>query len=410
MQTKRLTAVFYSIGFSKGLYLHLPLMTVFLLQEGISASMIVFAGLFYSLGQLLFEVPTGYLADKFGQKLSMISGFIVEGIGLLLLVVMPTSAGLMLSYLLGGVAGAFLSGSTEALCYENTKEAGTNHMEVFGRFMSASTIGMVVATMLGGLIFTTHGLVAAPWLFAGTGLALLLSALLTMFLKESGSTKVSQSKGINYVDTVKSGFAFIKKEDLLRTTLIISMFILSGEWVLYNVYQPVFEIADVLLVWYGLVLSIGMIINSLVTANVHRLEKHWKLEEILVAITTVIAVSYIGFALIPHPVIAVFSVAIILGLAEGYRPVLSDYLNERIPNEQRVTILSTISIAQRFASMTMRLILTVMVLLGGFVASVLAQGIYLVVGAMLTWYLLKRCGCAHRISTHTPLLIDEVRS
>ncbi|NQV89385.1 MAG: MFS transporter [Parcubacteria group bacterium] len=410
MQTKQLTNLFYGIGFTKGMYLHLPLMTLFLLQQGVTASFIVLAGLFYSLGQFLFEVPTGYLADRYGQKRSMIAGFIVEGVGLFAIVVSPTVWGLVASYFLGGIAGAFLSGSEEALCYENTVEAKTNHIEIYGRFLSANTIGMVVASLFGGLAFSFYGLSAAPYLFISTGVALFVAALMTTFLREAKTTKLTKQHGSQYLTVVKEGFAFVAKEDLLRTTLIISMLIMSGEWVLYNVYQPVFEISKVPAIWFGLVLSIGMMVNALVTANVYRLEKYWKLETILVSVTGLTAVAYLLFALVPHPVVAVVTVAVILGFAEAYRPVLSDYLNERIPSDKRVTILSTISLAQRFSAMLMRLVLTAAVLLGGFVASVLAQGVYLVIGSVLAWWLLKRCGCTHRIKSRSPILIEEVRT
>ncbi len=409
MQTKQLTAIFYSIGFIKGLYVHLPLMTVFLLDGGVSASMIVLAGLFYSLGQFLLEIPTGYLADRYGQKLSMILGFVLEGIGLFLIALMPTTLGLILSYLLGGIAAAFLSGSEEALCYENTQEHNQSHIVVYGKFLSMNTLAMMLAGVLGGVAFSLFGLAAAPFLFTVTGSALIFAAGLTFFLKEAGPSRIARAKGIGYLTTVKEGFRYIKTEALLRTIVIVSMFILSGEWVLYNVYQPVFERAEVPLIWYGVALSLGMMVNAIVTANVHRLERRLKLEELLVGISGLIALGYLLFALVPHPAVAVFSVVLILGLADGYRPVLSDYLNERIPQDKRVTILSTIALTQRFASMFMRLVLTVVVTLGGFAATVLTQGIYLLLGACLTWWLLKRCGCTHRIKKHTALILESIR-
>jgi MFS family permease len=409
MQTKLLTRIFYLIGFTTGLYIHLPLMTVFLLNQGVDASMIVLAGLFWSLGQVLFEVPTGYLADRFGQKLSMISGFFIEGLGLFVIVLWPSAAGLAISYFVGGIAAAFLSGSEEALCYENTKASGNDHVKIYGRFMSANTIGMVVATAIGGAIYGYVGLGVAPWLFAATGSMLILSALLTGFLKDIHVTRASKVQGSAYMDSVKAGWKFIKEEDFLRTTLVVSMFILSGEWVLYNIYQPIFSDLQVPIVWFGLVLSLGMVLNSLVTANVHRFERKLKLQQILASVSLFIALAYLLLATTEFWIVGVIAVILILGFAEVYRPVLSDYVNERIPSEQRSTILSTISLSQRISAITMRLALTAAVLFGSFAVSAVVQGVYLVVGAVLTYWLLTRCGCAHRIKSRSPELIGEVR-
>lgn len=409
MQTKLLTRIFYLIGFTKGLYIHLPLMTVFLLEQGVQPTMIVLAGLFWSLGQVLFEVPTGYLADRFGQKLSMMSGFLVEGLGLFVIVLWPTAIGLAASYFIGGIAGAFLSGSEEALSYENTKASGQDHVKVYGRFLSATTIGMVVATALGGAIYGSVGLDVAPWLFAATGSMLILSAGLTGLLKDARPTTQAQAQGSAYLASVKDGWAFIRQEDFLRTTLIVSMFVLSGEWVLYNIYQPIFSDLDVPVVWFGLVLSLGMVMNSLVTANVHRFERKLKLQQILVIVSVSIGLAYLVLSLTSSWVLGVLAVILILGFADVYQPVLSDYVNERIPSAQRSTILSTISLSQHLAAITMRLALTAAVLLGSFAVSAMVQGVYLVVGAVLTYWLLTRCGCAHRITSRSPELIAEIR-
>ena len=391
------------------MYLHLPILTLYLLERDVTATMIVFSAMFYSIGQFVFEVPTGYFADRYGQKTSMILGQLIEALGIVFLIVQPNAIGVSLSYLFGGIGQAFLSGSEEALIYENTKEQGLSHSKVYGRFMSATTIGMVVATGLGGFFYAFRGLSIAIPLLIGTFCCILLAAGLIFFLHEARATKEARVDGSGYWKSVRVGFHFIWQEPLLRTVMFVSMFILTGEWFLYNVYQPLFETAHVPPVWFGLAISLGMIGNAVVMSQVWRLEKYLVLEYLLFGASVLLVAGYALVAFVPTAVWAVVGVILVLTFAETYRPVLSDYLNDRIPTAQRATILSSISFAQRIASTILRLLLTGAIVLWGFEGSVMVQGGYLLAGSLLSLYLLKRCGCTHRIHSTAQTLIPETR-
>src|SRR3989338_2962853 len=106
---------FYLIGFLRGLYIYLPIFTLYLVNHGIGLDMVIFSQMFYSVGQFVAEVPTGLLADKFGQRLSVVIGYFIEACGLAVVIFFPTAIGVCVCYALGGLAAAFLSGSEEAL-------------------------------------------------------------------------------------------------------------------------------------------------------------------------------------------------------------------------------------------------------------------------------------------------------
>jgi MFS family permease len=402
-------SVLYLIGFSRGLYLHLPILTLYLLERSVTPTMIVFSAMFYSVGLFLFEVPTGYFADRYGQKLSMVIGQLLEAAGIVLLITHPTPIGVSLSYLFGGIAYAFLSGSEEALIYENTKEQGQSHSKVYGRFMSATTIGMTVATTFGGFFYALQGLSVSVLLLSGTFFAILLAAFLTLFLSEAKATKEARIKGSNYWQIVLEGFHYIWQEPLLRSTMFVSMLIITGEWFLYNVYQPIFESASVPPMWFGLSISLGMIGNAIVMSQIWRIEKWLVLEYILFGSSILLVVGYGLIALVPTALWAVLGVILVLTFAETYRPVLSDYLNDRIPTARRATILSSISFTQRIASTALRLLLTGAIVLWGFEGSVLVQGGYLLIGSFVSLYLLKHCGCTHRIRSAAETILPEMR-
>lgn len=404
MKTLRL---FYVIGFLRGLYLYLPIFTVYLTSKSIGLEWIVFAQTFYSVLQFAMEIPTGLFADRFGQRLSMVIGFFIEALGILSVVFFPNVFGLCLCYAIGGLAAAFLSGSEEALFYENATRDKVAHGPAYGRYLSNQTIGMVAATAFGGLVFAWWGVAASIPLLIGTSVALFLCAFLASFVCDVVASTASKREGSTMGKTLRKAFDTIKREDLLRTMTIVFTLIISGEYFLYNAYQPIFEETQVPAFWFGLAISCGLALNALVTRHIHRLEKYLTLERILVIISLLMAVGYLVLWISSSAIVSILAVILILGFVESYRPIVSDFLNERIESDTRVTVLSGMSFAQRVANAILRVLLTFTIAWGGMRAGVLFQGIYLILGAVLSYWLLIRCGCAHRINKHQPVYAVE---
>ena len=399
MKTLRL---FYVIGFLRGLYLYLPIFTVYLTSKSIGLEWVVFAQTFYSVAQFAFEIPTGVFADRFGQRFSMVIGFFIEALGILSVVFLPNVIGLCLCYAIGGLAAAFLSGSEEALFYENAAQDKIAHGPAYGRYLSNQTIGMVAATAFGGFAFALWGVAVSVPLLVGTSLALFVCAFLASFVRDVVASDASKQEGSTMSKTLRKAFGTIKRDDLLRTMTIVFTLIISGEYFLYNAYQPIFEETQVPAFWFGLAISFGLALNALVTRHIHRLEKYLTLERILVIISLLMAVGYLVLWISSSAIVSVLAVILVLGFVESYRPIVSDFLNERIESDTRVTVLSGMSFAQRVANAILRVALTFAIAWGGMRAGVLFQGVYLVIGAVISYWLLIRCGCAHRIEKHQP--------
>ena len=399
----------YVIGFLKGLYFHLPIFTIFLVGHGVNLEAIVFAASFYSLLQFLMEVPTGLIADRFGQRVSMIIGYLLEALGLVVVILSPTAIGLALCYAIGGIAAAFLSGSEEAFFFESAKNQGASFGPAYGRFISHQTIGMVVSGAVGGLIFSQIGSGSSVLLLSLSVTSMAVCALLVTSMTNRRShsgpaTEVARSSGSGMLTILKTSFRLIRQEQLLSTMAFVMMLIIGGEWFLYNIYPVLFAEAGVAPVWFGLSLSIGLSLNAVVTRHVHHLEKWFSLEEVIVGFNLLLALPYVVLMMNPSPTYDVIAVIALLALCDGNRPMISDYLNERIPASERVTILSGLSFAGRVASFTLRLLLTASVALGGVKLASGIHGLYLVIGAGLAFWLLVRCGCSHRVQKHTDAL------
>ena len=132
--------------------------TLFLLDAGLSNAEAFAANAFFSVGMVIFEVPTGVVADTRGRRFSFLLGAATLLLSTLLYLYMwnvsaPFWAWAIASALLG-LGFTFFSGATEAWLVDALTATGyTKDLEtIFGRAQMVGGGAMLVGTVLGGVI------------------------------------------------------------------------------------------------------------------------------------------------------------------------------------------------------------------------------------------------------------------
>lgn len=110
---------------------------------------------------MALEVPTGWFADKFGNRRSLILGSAVQVAGMVCCWLADGIPGLVLACLLVAVGDAFRSGADQALLYRTCVEL--NREDEFQKIEARSRAVQVVA--LAGLI-VAGGAIVSTWGFA----------------------------------------------------------------------------------------------------------------------------------------------------------------------------------------------------------------------------------------------------
>ena len=132
--------------------------TLFLLDAGLSNTEAFAANAFYAIGQVLFEVPTGVVADTRGRRFSyMLGAATLLASTVLYLVMWAVHApfiGWALASALLGLGFTFFSGATEAWLVDALKATGfAGELDtVFGRAQTASGAAMLIGSVLGGVV------------------------------------------------------------------------------------------------------------------------------------------------------------------------------------------------------------------------------------------------------------------
>ena len=180
--------------------------TLFLLDGGLDNVEAFAANAIYTLGLVLFEIPTGMVADTWGRRTSYLLGAGVQLVGNLLYFWMWYTKGPFWGWgvasLLLGFGYTFFSGALEAWLVDALKHAGYDDDldPIFARNQIVTGAAMLVGTIAGGFI-AQLAVLGAPYLVrAGLQLVSLIVAFALMkdigFTPERAAGFVKQVKAL----------------------------------------------------------------------------------------------------------------------------------------------------------------------------------------------------------------------
>ena len=183
--------------------------TLFLLDAGLSNAEAFAANAFFSVGQVLFEVPTGVVADTRGRRFSFLLGAGTLLLSTLLYLYMWNLSapfwGWAIASALLGLGFTFFSGATEAWLVDALTASGyTKDLEtVFGRAQMVAGGAMLAGTVLGGVIAQLTDL-GVPYVVRAAMLGLTL-VVAWRFMHDIGFKPDREANPVTAVTTVVRG-------------------------------------------------------------------------------------------------------------------------------------------------------------------------------------------------------------
>lgn len=385
-------------SFSYGVNFTTTIFTLYLLSNSVSLEQIMISQIIYALASFIGEVPSGMLSDKFGHKrlVAIAYGMLIASPFLLL--VSPSFLTLCIGQLINGLAGAALSGSQEALYYDSYLEEGKDkkhYKKSFSRFSSLPILGFILSSIIAGIALQTFGSSSYKILYTLN----VVSATITTFIAASlyQTKRQSDIEDTSPITLFKESIHTIKNNKLLSSLAIFGLLSLNGEYLLRQTYQPHFEKAQVLPVFFGLVLAFGAVLNFLIIRYSYKIEKFLKLEQILLLHSLLQGILFIILGSFNIPLSLVITFILLFGMFNAQNPIVSDYVNSRVESRNRATVLSSISFIRQLGQTFIRFVYVFLVgaLSIGTVYQI--QGFYLIVGGLIGYWLLIRCGCSFTV-------------
>ena len=323
--------------------------TIFLLDAGLSNLEAFAANAFFTAGMVLFEVPTGIVADTIGRRVSYLLGTVTLAGSTLLYVLLwqieaPFWQWAVVSLLIG-LGFTFFSGAVEAWLVDALTATGfTGELEtVFGRGQIVTGVAMLTGSAAGGFLAQQVSL-GFPFVLRGAILLVMFVAAFRLmhdvgFTPEKSGRPIAEMRKIAS-DSIDYGWRVPAVKWLMVEALFIGGVGIYGFYALQPYLLELYGDPEAYQI-AGLSAAIvagAQIVGGMVAPWIRRLFRRRTSALITTAAITVLALGLMGVVQSFWPVIGLTVVWALMFAAT--MPIRQTYINGMIPSRQRATILS----------------------------------------------------------------------
>ncbi len=323
--------------------------TLFLLDAGLSNTEAFAANAFFAIGQVVFEVPTGVIADTRGRRFSFLLGAATLLVSTLLYLVMWQIKAPLLGWaaasIVLGLGFTFFSGATEAWLVDALGASGfTGNLEsVFGRAQTVGGAAMLVGSVLGGVVAQATDL-GVPYLIRAGMLGVTL-VIAWWLMHDIGFTPRRGTGPVEEIRVVVRGaIDGGLRNPPVRWLMLAAPFSSGVGFFAFYAMQPY------LLQLYGdpsaysiaglaaAIVAGAQIVGGLIVPWVRRRFRRRTDVLILGTVANVVLLVLIGFTNSFAIALVLLALWAMVFAVEG--PVRQAFINGCIPSEQRATVLS----------------------------------------------------------------------
>jgi MFS family permease len=334
----------YGIKISKWFNLVMPVVVLFYQDNGMGMHEIFVLKSIYSLAIVTLELPSGWMADVWGRKKTLLLGAVLGSVGFLMYSFSFGFWAFVAAEIVLGAGHSFVSGADSAMLYETLKadRKSEQYVKHEGRITSAGNFAEALAGVAAGFLAAVS--LRTPFYFQFAVATLAVPAALTL--------KEPLVKAATTGHSVKHMFFTIKKTLLKETDLRISILLsavtgtatLTFAWLV----QPFFKAVDLPVEWFGILWTALNLSVGVSSAFAYRFEGKFDRKKEVFFLILFIALGYFlsGMTILREGLFFLFLFYFIRGLATV---VFKNYINQYAPSEIRATILSVRNLVIRIS-------------------------------------------------------------
>ena len=323
--------------------------TLFLLDAGLSFFEVFVANAAFSAGMVVFEVPTGVVADTLGRRVSfLLSVSVLAATTLLYVALAQVDAGVVAFALVSvfmGLGFTFYSGAMEAWLVDALNASGYSGLldRVFARGQQVTGTAMLVGTVGGGLLGQID--LSLPYVVRAV-LLVVVFAIAYAVMYDLGFTprRVTAAELPGEVArSARAGIEFGWGQPGLRL-LMLASFLQMGfvMWAFYAAQPYLLALLDTDAVWISGVVYAGVALSTIGGNQIVSVASRYcgRRSTLLLVAAAVQSVAAVTLGLTGSFWVAVPALLLVTGSLGVTSPVRSAYLHQVVPSEQRATVVS----------------------------------------------------------------------
>ena len=320
----------------------IPVIVPFFQAKGLSLKDVFLLQGIFGMALICFDVPAGYLADYLGRKKMMVLGSIISALGYSVLSIGSSFQHFALFEIIVGLGLSFQSGCDVAILYntvEKLKLVGSKSKFLGQRIMS-NTTGEGVASLLGG------ALVGFSLDLPATVNAVMAWIPVLVALTIYDPPGQSLPKGSHLQNLKNISKALFGHSKLLSFVILNFIFYSFATYCAIWSLQAYWKERGIAVGLFGYLWAANSFAVALVSFFTHRIEKKIGPVKVIILISLLPVVGYLGMGFSGGLIGLVFTLA--FPVCRGLNQVIfQDAINSRVPAEIRATANSVGSLGMR---------------------------------------------------------------
>jgi MFS family permease len=323
----------------------MPIIVLFFQEHGLTLTEVMILQSIYSFSVALFEIPSGYIADIFGRKKTIVLSTIFTFIGFLVFSFFGGFYAFAIAQVLVGIGGSLMSGSDSAIIYDTLLETNskTTYTKIEGRSYAIGNFSEAFAGILGG--FLAVGSIYMP-IYVQTSILFFSIPIAFTLIEPTMHKENKLDRSFKAVlEVVK--FAMVDNQKLKWLIIYSSAMgvaTLSMAWFA----QPFFKSINIPLAYFGILWAVLNFSAGITSFNAHQFDKKDNNYKMLfyLALAMPISFLFLGYNASVFGLIFILLIYLLRGIVT---PILRNAINENTTSNKRATVLSVRSLIIRIS-------------------------------------------------------------
>jgi MFS family permease len=295
------------------------------------------------LSIILLQVPAAAMADRWGRKPTLMLSATALGFAAILFGLATSYWLILVSYLIWGVGFALLFGTESAFLFDSLKAIGKedDYQRQYGRAWGLATAAALAGTLLGAPVAEATDL-STPIVMSGAFSFLAVGVAATFH--EPASERKTQHH-LTYGRIIGDSVDILRRRPSVRYAVMFYGLLTIGSVAPVFFFQPFLREHDIDLSAVGFWQTPARLAAVIGSVAAYRIIATFGERWTFFAMPAVIIVSFIGLGLwdsVYAQVIFPFMNFVVF-LSQ---PTITDYLNRRVPTEQRATVVSLTNLSR----------------------------------------------------------------